>query len=136
MAPDSDERTHVLVVDDDHDIAVLMRINLESAGYSVATAGTAQQAWERIHERMPDLVVTDLMMPGQDGYEFVELLRSTPETKGVGIVILSARTAAEDRARAFDVGCDDYIIKPFDPRHVLNIFEGTAELGKARRTRS
>src|SRR5437868_147122 len=85
MTSPSDDRTHVLVVEDEPDIAGFLRIVLESAGYSVATAGTVEEAWERIHERMPDLVSTDIMMPGQDGFELVERLRATPETKGIGI---------------------------------------------------
>lgn len=134
MTAPSDDRTHVLVVEDDPDIAGLIRVISESQGYSVMTAGTAPEAWERIHDRMPDLVSADLMMPGQDGYELVARLRSTPETKDIGIVILSARAGAEDRARGFAAGCDDYVVKPFDAKHLLTIFDAVAELAKARRT--
>src|SRR4051812_35441853 len=99
MTDESADKTYVLVVDDDPDIAKFICLNLESAGYSAVSAGTAPEAWDRIHERMPDLVSTNITMPGPDGYEFVEQLRSTAETTKLGIVILTARALDEDRSR-------------------------------------
>src|SRR3989339_1728251 len=105
---------HILVVEDEKHLATGIKYNLEAEGYRVTTAGDGPSALRFIEEnrRDVDLVVLDLMLPGMSGYAVCEAIRAADEI--MPILILSARTLAEDRTRGFDVGADQYLMKPFD----------------------
>jgi diguanylate cyclase (GGDEF)-like protein len=104
----------ILVVDDDPDILQFVQINLELDGFRVETAPGGRQALERASENPPDLMLLDIMMPEIDGLTVLRRMRSNPTTGSVPVIILSARSLAEDRVRGLDLGADDYITKPFD----------------------
>jgi len=107
-------REHILVVEDEAHLATGIRYNLEAEGYRVTTVDNGPSALKQIQEHPGeiDLVVLDLMLPGMSGYAVCEALRAfdmdTP------VLILTARTLAEDRTRGFDVGANQYLTKPFD----------------------
>ncbi|NLX97837.1 MAG: response regulator transcription factor [Rhodopirellula sp.] len=105
---------HILVVEDEKHLATGIRYNLEAEGYRVDTVGDGHSALQYIEENRGnvDLVVLDLMLPGMSGYAVCEALRAADEI--MPVLILSARTLAEDRTRGFDVGADQYLTKPFD----------------------
>ena len=103
---------HILIVEDEKNIAELLRYNLEADGYRVSTFGEGAAALEFLEQEPVDLVVLDLMLPGMSGYAVCEALRAQEQM--MPIMILSARTLAEDRARGFEVGADQYLQKPFD----------------------
>jgi two-component system OmpR family response regulator len=105
---------HILVVEDEKHLATGIKFNLEAEGYRVTTVGDGPSALRLIEHNRNDvsLVVLDLMLPGMSGYAVCEALRAAGEI--VPILILSARTLAEDRTRGFDVGADQYLMKPFD----------------------
>jgi two-component system OmpR family response regulator len=105
---------HILVVEDEEHLAAGIRYNLDAEGYRVTTVGDGPSAL-RLLEESPgeiDLVVLDLMLPGMSGYAVCEALREAEDD--VPVLILSARTLAEDRTRGFEVGADQYLTKPFD----------------------
>lgn len=105
---------HVLVVEDEQHLAIGIKFNLEAEGFRVSVAGDGPTAL-RIIEQGPepvDLVILDLMLPGMSGYTVCETLREAGHM--LPVLILSARTLAEDRTRGFDVGADQYLQKPFD----------------------
>jgi DNA-binding response OmpR family regulator len=105
---------HILVVEDEEHLAEGIRYNLDAEGYRVTTVGEGPSALELL-QRGPerfDLVVLDLMLPGLSGYAVCEALRDASDDTPV--LILSARTLAEDRTRGFEVGADQYLTKPFD----------------------
>ncbi len=104
----------ILVVDDDPDILQFVQINLELDGFRVETAPGGRQALERASENPPDLMLLDIMMPEIDGLTVLRRMRSNPTTGSVPVIILSARSLAEDRVKGLDLGADDYITKPFD----------------------
>ena len=108
------EHPHILVVEDEQHLAEGIRFNLDAEGYRVTTAseGPAALAQLRKGRGKFDLVVLDLMLPGMSGYSICEALRA--DGNDVPVLILSARTLAEDRTRGFDVGADQYLTKPFD----------------------
>ncbi|RIK82586.1 MAG: DNA-binding response regulator [Planctomycetota bacterium] len=104
--------THILVVEDEEHLAVGIKFNLEAEGYRVTAVGDGPSALESIERNGVDLVILDLMLPGMSGYAVCEKLRQAGKT--LPVLMLTARTLAEDRKRGFDVGADQYMMKPFD----------------------
>jgi len=110
---------HVLVVDDERDIVELVRYNLVQAGYRVSTAADGQQAIDMVRRDRPDLVVLDLMLPLMPGTEVARLLRQDEKTRDIPIIMLTARGSEVDRVVGFELGADDYVVKPFSPRELV-----------------
>jgi len=123
----------VLVADDDPDILLLITLTLERDGYDVVAAKDGLSALGTAVERVPHLVLLDLMMPGLDGYEVTRRLRTEPITKDVPIVIVTAAAEEDQAARALEAGADAYMKKPFSPSGLL---AKTAALILERRPRS
>jgi two-component system phosphate regulon response regulator OmpR len=111
----SDDAPHLLVVDDDRRIRDLLSRFLASEGYRVTTADTAADARAKLKSLSFDLLVLDVMMPGETGFDFAQSLR-THST--VPILMLTARDAAESRIKGLEMGADDYLSKPFEPREL------------------
>lgn len=111
---------HILVVEDEQHLAIGIKFNLEAEGYRVSVAGDGPTALRLIEQGLEsvDLVILDIMLPGMSGYTVCETLREAGHV--LPVLILSARTLAEDRARAFDVGSDQYLQKPFDLDELLS----------------
>lgn len=105
----------VLVVDDEPDITALVAYHLAKAGYRVSTAATGQDALETATRERPDVVVLDLMLPGRTGYDVLAELRRLPETREIGVILLTARRDEADRIQGLTLGADDYLTKPFSP---------------------
>jgi two-component system alkaline phosphatase synthesis response regulator PhoP len=110
----------VLVVDDEEPILELLKYNLEKQGYEVKTASNGQIAVEVAKKFHPDLVLLDIMMPKMDGVEACRHLRAMPELANTFIVFLTARAEEYSEIAAFDVGADDYILKPIKPRALMS----------------
>ncbi|GIV89237.1 MAG: DNA-binding response regulator [Chloroflexus sp.] len=109
----------VLVVDDDPGIVRLVRSYLEQAGFRVASAFDGATARRLIRQERPDLVILDLMLPDEDGFDIARSLRSDPATATLPIIMLTARIDDTDRIVGLELGADDYIVKPFNPREVV-----------------
>jgi two-component system phosphate regulon response regulator PhoB len=109
----------LLLVEDEPDIAEVLRFNLEKAGFAVENARRGDSALEAIRKQAPDLLVLDLMLPGLDGLELTRLLKRDPATAKVPIVMLTAKGEELDRIVGLELGADDYIAKPFSPREVV-----------------
>jgi DNA-binding response OmpR family regulator len=112
----SDQRKHVLVVDDDHRMRRLLRLNLESAGYRVVTVDQGEAALDAAQLDPPDLVLLDVMMPGMDGFSCLQRLR---EFSQVPVIFLTAKGEEADKVHGLDLGGDDYLTKPFGPAELL-----------------
>jgi two-component system, OmpR family, alkaline phosphatase synthesis response regulator PhoP len=110
----------VLVVDDEESILELLKYNLEKQGYDVRTAEDGQQAVDVARKFHPDLVLLDIMMPKMDGVEACRQIRAMPELQNTFIVFLTARAEEYSEIAAFDVGADDYILKPIKPRALMS----------------
>ena len=111
----ADDAPHLLVVDDDRRIRDLLSRFLASEGYRVSTADTATDARAKLKSLSFDLLVLDVMMPGENGFDFAKSLRTE---SAVPILMLTARDAAESRIRGLEMGADDYLSKPFEPREL------------------
>lgn len=110
----------VLVVDDEEDILELLKYNLQKEGFDVKTASNGIKAVEIARSYIPDLVVLDIMMPNQDGVETCRQLREIPDLQHTYILFLTARAEEYSEIAAFDVGADDYIVKPIKPRALMS----------------
>jgi len=109
----------ILIVDDDHEIARLLRAYLEKAGYSVLTAFDGETALHTLRREHPDLLVLDLMLPDRDGWDLTHLIRSDKIIAETPIIMLTARVEDSDKIVGLEIGADDYITKPFNPREVV-----------------
>ena len=109
----------VLIVDDDPDIQRLVSYNLTQAGFEVATAETGRKALESVQKHPPDLIILDLMLPDVDGVEVCRILRHRENSRRIPIVMLTARGEEIDRVIGFELGADDYVMKPFSPRELV-----------------
>ncbi len=114
---EGNKRYLILVVDDDERIVRMIRLNLEHDGYSVIEANSGMEAINQVREKLPHLVILDVMMPGMDGFETLSLIR---ETSQVPVIMLTAKGEEEDRIRGLELGADDYITKPFSPRELMS----------------
>jgi phosphate regulon transcriptional regulator PhoB len=117
-APAADPQ-RILVVEDERDIADLVRFNLEQEGFTVRVAHDGEQALALMRREPPALVILDLMLPGIPGLEVCRRLRSDPTTARLPVVVLTARAAEADRVIGLEMGADDYITKPFSPRELV-----------------
>jgi DNA-binding response OmpR family regulator len=137
----TDQRETILVVDDEEDILLLCRVNLEFEGYTVITASSGVEGLERARSSQPSLVLLDVMMPTLDGWHVLEALKSEPTMKDIPVVMLTARVQGEDQMRGWSGGAADYIMKPFSPVALLEtirnlLHPADPEEAERRRTRS
>jgi len=109
-------KERILVVDDEEDILELVRFHLAREGYHLTLATTGEEALKKAKSETFALIVLDLMLPGLDGLEIAKALKADPRTKGVPIVMLTAKGEDADVVSGLEIGADDYITKPFSPR--------------------
>jgi two-component system, OmpR family, alkaline phosphatase synthesis response regulator PhoP len=109
----------ILVVDDDKQIVRLVQSYLEQAGYAVLTAADGTTALRIIRTERPDLVVLDLMLPDQDGWSVTRAVRGDASMASLPIIMLTARVEDTDKIVGLEIGADDYIAKPFNPRELV-----------------
>ena len=112
------EDAHILVVDDDARLRTLLSRYLVGEGFRVTTAETASDARDKLRAINPDMLVLDVMMPGESGLDLTESLRRE-QGHEIPVLLLTARGAPEDRIAGFEAGADDYLGKPFDPRELV-----------------
>lgn len=105
--------TKIMVVEDEASIAALLEYNLSKEGFSVTVANDGEEALIKIDEDRPDVVVLDWMLPNVSGIEVCRRLRAKQETRSIPVIMLTARAEEADKVRGFDMGADDYLVKPF-----------------------
>ena len=124
---------HILVVDDDDGIRILVKKYLNENNYLVTTASSAEDALEKIKIIKFDLIILDIMMPGKSGLEFIEENQKKLDTP---IILLTAKGEANERIEGLEIGADDYLPKPFEPKELLlrikNIIEKTKKTDQKR----
>lgn len=108
-------KARILVVDDDYNIADLVRLYLEKEQYEVRTVHTGKSALEEFHSWAPDMVLLDIMLPEMDGYEICRQIR---KTSNIPIIMLTARGETFDKVLGLELGADDYLVKPFEPKEL------------------
>ena len=109
----------LLLVDDEPGVRESVKAYLEDGEeFTVRVASNASEAWELLQKDLPDLVISDIMMPEVDGYQFLKKLREDPRFKTLPVVFLTARGMTSDRIQGYQAGCDAYLPKPFDPEEL------------------
>jgi two-component system phosphate regulon response regulator PhoB len=109
----------VVIIEDERDVARLLEFNLRGAGFEVASAATGAAGLAAVIRDKPDVVVLDLMLPDQSGYEVCKQIRADPAVGDPGVLMLTAKGEPEDRILGLEVGADDYVVKPFVVREVV-----------------
>lgn len=131
LAADADVNTTVLVVDDHADVRAYIRTHL-APRYRVLEASNGQEALDMVHEALPDLVISDVMMPDMDGFELCDAIKQDPDVDFIPVLLLTARASQDSRLEGLGTGADDYLTKPFDMRELLvrveNILVGRQRL--------
>ena len=109
----------ILLVDDEPDTIDVLRVALSGAGFALQSAADGVRAVVLARDENPDLIILDVMMPELTGFEVCRIIRRDPNTSRIPIVLLTARSAVDDRILGFEAGADDYITKPFSPRELV-----------------
>jgi two-component system, OmpR family, phosphate regulon response regulator PhoB len=109
----------VLIVDDERDLLALLDFNLRQAGFETLLATTGEEALAQVRRRVPDLVLLDLMLPDLPGTEVCRRLKAADRTRRVPVVMLTAKGEEVDRVVGFELGADDYVVKPFSVRELV-----------------
>jgi len=122
----------ILVVDDEAKLLRAVAVTLREEGYEVTTARGGAEALVAVNASVPDLVVSDIRMPGMDGYQLARALRSSPRTEFIPIVFLTAKGERKDRLAGIRTGVDAYLVKPFDPEELIAVVANL--LARADRT--
>lgn len=113
----SKDKNRILIAEDDKDILSLLRLYLEKDGFDVLFAEDGIVAYDMIEQEEPDLVISDIMMPGMNGYDLIQKIRKS--RNNVPIIILSAKNQDNDKILGLDIGADDYMTKPFNPLELV-----------------
>src|SRR5512138_2489240 len=112
-------RQNILIVDDDREIVRLLRGYLEQFGYVVTAAYSGETALQLIRAECPDLMLLDLMLPDRDGWDVTRIIRTDSRLVNIPIIMLTARIEDVDKILGLELGADDYVTKPFNPREVV-----------------
>jgi DNA-binding response OmpR family regulator len=113
----------ILVVDDDPTMVKLINVNLKLNNYSVVEATSGEQALDVLESDVLDLVVLDIMMPGVDGWEVLKRIRGNAETQEMPVILVTAKTQDSDVIRGWELGADEYVIKPFNPLLLVEVIK-------------
>jgi DNA-binding response OmpR family regulator len=116
----------ILVVDDEPDVLMLCRVNLQHAGHEIAEAADGAAALATAAAWHPDMIVLDVMLPGMDGFAVLEALRAVDTTRDTPVVLLTAKTLPEDQIRGWNAGANGYLTKPFSPVDLTSTIDGLA----------
>jgi len=126
----------VVIIEDERDVARLLEFNLKAAGFQVEAAGNGAEGLAAVRGKNPDVVILDLMLPDQSGYDVCKAIRADSTTSEIGVLMLTAKGEAEDRILGLEVGADDYVVKPFVVREVVLRVTALANRLAERRARS
>jgi DNA-binding response OmpR family regulator len=117
------DRRKILVVDDDPTMVKLINVNLKLNNYAVIEAISGEQALDIVSKEPLDLMVLDIMMPGVDGWEVLKQIRDNGDTKELPVILVTAKTQDSDVIRGWELGADEYVIKPFNPLLLVEVIK-------------
>jgi two-component system alkaline phosphatase synthesis response regulator PhoP len=122
----------VLVIEDEKNIAELVKYNLEQEGFAVQHANRGDSGLDQARKSKPDLIILDLMLPGLDGIEICKILKQNEKTEAIPIIMLTAKTQESDRVVGLELGADDYVSKPFSPRELVARVKAVLRRGREK----
>jgi two-component system, OmpR family, alkaline phosphatase synthesis response regulator PhoP len=129
-APATRSAGRVLVVEDERDVAELIRYNLNREGYDVVVAGSGGDAIKQAREVQPDVVLLDIMVPQVNGWEVCRRLKQDADTRAIPVIMVTGRVEEGDKVLGFEMGADDYVTKPFSPRELVARVRAVARRGR------
>ena len=112
--------TTIILVDDNEDIVTIVKTILETRGYKVIPARSAQELFSRLEEKRPNLILLDIMMPQMDGLQALKRIKGDPNTSSIPVILLTARVQYQDVLAGYGQGADYYLTKPFTASQLLN----------------
>lgn len=112
--------SHIYVVEDDKNISEIESFALKNVGHTITECSCGKEFHKALQERIPDLILLDIMLPDEDGLEILMKLRSTPETRRVLVIMVTAKTSEIDKVKGLDMGADDYLTKPFGVMELIS----------------
>ena len=113
------EKKTILVVEDEQSMITLIRYNLESAGYNIYSVKNGREALDYCNSNMPDLIISDIGMPGMDGFELRQSLLNDEKLRAIPFIFLTAKTQSEDQLKGVKLGVSHFLTKPFEPELLL-----------------
>lgn len=125
-------KTKILIVEDDRDISKLIKYNLEKEGYSCEAAASGEDAFKVIGKHSFGLIILDIMLPGMDGLEVCRHIRKNNTFSDIPVIMLTAKGEEVDRIVGFELGADDYMVKPFSPRELILRIKAILKRGKKK----
>jgi PleD family two-component response regulator len=123
-------KNKILVVDDEQDMARALKVRLKASGYNVVFASDSVQAFTIANEEKPDLIILDIMMPGEDGFIVAERLKQSAATHRIPIIFLTGISGREERA--YKLGASGYVMKPYQPERLLETIHRALEIKRAQ----
>jgi twitching motility two-component system response regulator PilH len=119
MNTNTEDRKTILLIDDEPDLVVLAQMQLEAAGYIVETAPDGEEGLEKARRIKPDCIISDIVMPRVNGYQMCRALKEDVSTSDIPIILLTSKGEESDKFWGSEVGCDSYLVKPFEPQQLL-----------------
>jgi DNA-binding response OmpR family regulator len=129
-APPTKAGHRILVVEDEQDVAELIRYNLAKEGYDVVLVANGADALKRAREIKPEVILLDIMVPQLNGWEVCRRLKQDPETRAISVIMVTGRVEEGDKVLGFEMGADDYVTKPFSPRELVARIRAVVRRGK------
>ncbi len=123
-------KKRILMIEDEEDIAALIKLQAEMSGYKLHVEVDGINGYRAVEREKPDLVILDVMLPGENGLDVCRKLKSNPETKGIPVIILSAKGDELDVVLGLELGADDYVAKPFSPKVLFSRIKAVLRRGK------
>jgi DNA-binding response OmpR family regulator len=131
---DAQRPGRVLVIEDEQDVAELIRYNLAKEGYEVRVVANGVDGLKQARESRPDMILLDIMVPQLNGWEVCRRLKQEPDTREVPVIMVTGRVEEGDKVLGFEMGADDYVTKPFSPRELLARIRAVIRRGKSAET--
>jgi len=131
---DAQRPGRVLVIEDEQDVAELIRYNLAKEGYEVRVVANGVDGLKQARESRPDMILLDIMVPQLNGWEVCRRLKQEPDTREVPVIMVTGRMEEGDKVLGFEMGADDYVTKPFSPRELLARIRAVIRRGKSAET--
>lgn len=119
----------ILIVDDEPHIQEVIRVSLEDFGFDLMEVADGENVYQTVLDARPDLILLDVMMPGKDGYTVCQELKSDPQTAGIPIILLTAKSRPEEMEQGLAAGANAYVAKPFSPLSLLTVIHQHLSLG-------
>lgn len=124
------QKKRILLIEDEEDIAALIKLQAEMSGYKLHVEVDGLNGYRAIEREKPDLVILDIMLPGQNGFDVCRKMKSNPDLKNIPVIILSAKGEELDVILGLELGADDYVSKPFSPKVLFSRIKAVLRRGK------